>query len=1461
DGDGQPDHTVTADENGDYSVELDEPLTNGEEISVSATDKAGNKSEEPATTTAPDTTKPTVTVELSEDGKTISGTTEPGATVEIDVDGDGQPDHTVTADENGDYSVELDEPLTNGEEISVSATDKAGNKSEEPATTTAPDTTKPTVTVELSEDGKTISGTTEPGATVEIDVDGDGQPDHTVTADENGDYSVELDEPLTNGEEISVSATDKAGNKSEEPATTTAPLVADTPILTPGEAGTELQGGATVEPGENNVKVEISFNAEDANESPITITLEKGEDGTWDYKVDAPATLSAEDKAKLLDNIQVDANGKVTLGPDAIKDSSDVTVKGYDENDDVATDTKPVLADPAVVADEPQVTALAKGEMLVQPGENNTELTIEYTKPDGTPATIELVKQAVTQDGVTHEQWVAKNPSDDFSVNPSTGAVTFMASTEEGKNTVTATGKAEADGIPAVTTGEAIFDTSPNNTDAPRVELNGTDVVVTPGDDNTKLTVNYNDESGNPQQYVVNYDKATGTWTPATPVAGITVDPKTGAVTLAHTAVQDNGPVTAVGANDKGVTANSNDDIRSPVISDKTEESADAPTITPNADGSVTITKGDDNERFTINFVKEDDDNGTADEAANSSITAVKNSQGEWTLVDSNGQPVPASVATIDKDGTVKLQATAVEGGTTVKATGTDMFNNTADAEDKIANSNPKSNVPPKFDNVENAVFTVTVPEGDIDSFTFDFNLGFTSGGYEFKIPATATFTKVDGKWESTVVAKEYYSKLYNNGEAYWGNRVAGDFDLKALGYIDSNGLVGEDGVYTFKGTTAQNSYILSGKEYNEQLTNISYTDSTGKTTSMDNFNLINPNGVEPANPTHENPTDTTGLDQLDEPVVERNEDDRGGVIIKPNNDNADTMTVNFTDEDGKAVSLKATKDATGNWALASDSDLLPANSSIAKDGTITLGHDDVKDFSNVTATVEGVNAIPASKTIEADRDPLPEYIKGHEKAIVIPEDVYVNNGQVSSYGMTTLINYAQGVDGAPAHGTYTPASGATGSEGLDYTIDLSNDPNGDKQYIVMDKSFGRSPIGGRNDHNVVLKTGDGGDTVVIGNNLGYRAAADASEFNRNSYIDMGAGDDLLVVGGSNYDFDVARDPNAFNGLTIVHSPDDSRTMEENDVGDDIVNLKKINWADKDGGIVRHAEIRMGDGDDSVFILGSSGNTNPHLAIRDSYIDLGNGNNQLQVADYTEHFTSSLYQQRRGEIGDNTVITAGTDSNNYIKAHRIDGGSSILLKDGKDYVEFNDVMKATISTGAGDDTVKVKDELQGSTILLGDGNDTFIFEGTYLGADIISGGAGIDTLRIDGLPDGSGGHIVNGSMANIKGFEIIQLAPVKVLDITYEQLSTDATRTGPLKVQQIGEASGINRGAIDLGGNNWNSDAFIAGKPQNLNDGEGEWKVTGQVREDGIVYNVYHYSLAGSNTQNDVWVQDGMTII
>ncbi|OOH84138.1 hypothetical protein BMT54_12390, partial [Pasteurellaceae bacterium 15-036681] len=110
-------------------------------------------------------------------------------------DGDGQPDHTVTADENGDYSVELDEPLTNGEEISVSATDKAGNKSEEPATTTAPDTTKPTVTVELSEDGKTISGTTEPGATVEIDVDGDGQPDHTVTADENGDYSVELDEP------------------------------------------------------------------------------------------------------------------------------------------------------------------------------------------------------------------------------------------------------------------------------------------------------------------------------------------------------------------------------------------------------------------------------------------------------------------------------------------------------------------------------------------------------------------------------------------------------------------------------------------------------------------------------------------------------------------------------------------------------------------------------------------------------------------------------------------------------------------------------------------------------------------------------------------------------------------------------------------------------------------------------------------------------------------------------------------------------------------------------------------------------------------------------------------------------------------------------------------------------------------------------------------------------------------
>ncbi|WP_171456345.1 BapA/Bap/LapF family large adhesin, partial [Acinetobacter haemolyticus] len=212
--------TAVADEDGNYTVVLDEPLTNGEVVDVTATDEAGNESD-PTEAVAPDTTAPSApTAEFNEDGSEVSGTAEAGSTVTVK-DKDGNVLGTAVADEDGNYTVVLDEPLTNGEEVDVTATDEAGNESD-PTEAVAPDTTAPAApTAEFNEDGSEVSGTAEPGSTVTVK-DKDGNVLGTAVTDEDGNYNVELEDPLNDGEVVDVTATDASGNESD-PIEITAP--------------------------------------------------------------------------------------------------------------------------------------------------------------------------------------------------------------------------------------------------------------------------------------------------------------------------------------------------------------------------------------------------------------------------------------------------------------------------------------------------------------------------------------------------------------------------------------------------------------------------------------------------------------------------------------------------------------------------------------------------------------------------------------------------------------------------------------------------------------------------------------------------------------------------------------------------------------------------------------------------------------------------------------------------------------------------------------------------------------------------------------------------------------------------------------------------------------------------------------------------------------------------------------
>ncbi|MCL2894276.1 Ig-like domain-containing protein [Brenneria sp. MC1SB4.1] len=206
--------TTTADAFGVYSVTLPTALTNGETVTVTATDAANNISASTAAI-APDLTAPAAPTDLqvSADGASISGTVEAGSKVSI-TDATGNALGEVTVGEDGHFTVPLSPALTNGEAINVVASDAAGNASTA-ATSTAPDTTAPSTPADLlvAEDGTAVSGTAEAGSTVKI-TDAAGNELGSVTVGDNGSFTVPLSPALTNGEAINVVASDAAGNAS-----------------------------------------------------------------------------------------------------------------------------------------------------------------------------------------------------------------------------------------------------------------------------------------------------------------------------------------------------------------------------------------------------------------------------------------------------------------------------------------------------------------------------------------------------------------------------------------------------------------------------------------------------------------------------------------------------------------------------------------------------------------------------------------------------------------------------------------------------------------------------------------------------------------------------------------------------------------------------------------------------------------------------------------------------------------------------------------------------------------------------------------------------------------------------------------------------------------------------------------------------------------------------------------------
>ncbi|MDV2441751.1 Ig-like domain-containing protein [Acinetobacter gerneri] len=210
--------TAIADSAGHWSI-TPNPIADGTEGTVTATDAAGNVSTPVSTgvldQTVPDQTSPNAPVVTENNATGLAGTAEAGSTVTM-TDASG---HTVTttADSAGHWSI-TPNPIADGTEGTVTATDAAGNTSA-PVSTGLADLTAPNAPVVDENNAVGLAGTAEAGSTVTV-TDALG---NTVTAiaDSAGNWSI-IPNPIADGTEGTVTATDEAGNSSDPISTGTA---------------------------------------------------------------------------------------------------------------------------------------------------------------------------------------------------------------------------------------------------------------------------------------------------------------------------------------------------------------------------------------------------------------------------------------------------------------------------------------------------------------------------------------------------------------------------------------------------------------------------------------------------------------------------------------------------------------------------------------------------------------------------------------------------------------------------------------------------------------------------------------------------------------------------------------------------------------------------------------------------------------------------------------------------------------------------------------------------------------------------------------------------------------------------------------------------------------------------------------------------------------------------------------
>ncbi|WP_173655712.1 BapA/Bap/LapF family large adhesin [Sphingomonas turrisvirgatae] len=398
--------TATVGADGNYIATLSPVQANGGTLSVVQTDAAGNAS--PTTVVAaPDITAPTAPVAtVGPDGTTVTGTGEPGTSVTV-TSSTGTPLGTSTVAADGSFTVPIAPAQANGELVRVTLTDAAGNAS--PATAVrAPDITAPGApAATVSPDGTQVSGTGEPGATVTIS--GPGGVLGTAVVSPSGSYVATLTPPQIDGETLTVTQRDAAGNLSPSISVVapdgTAPNVPTAAVTADGSAvvGTGVAGSTISVTGPDGTVIGTATVAGDGSYTATLTTPQRNGELLGVTQADGSGNVSPRVPALAPDLTAPNAPTLIVAGDGA-------TVSGTGEAGATVTirnGAGAVIGSAVVAADGSYAAALtpaqANGGTLTATQADtagNISLPVSAAAPDIT-APLAPTGVAITPDGAT----------------------------------------------------------------------------------------------------------------------------------------------------------------------------------------------------------------------------------------------------------------------------------------------------------------------------------------------------------------------------------------------------------------------------------------------------------------------------------------------------------------------------------------------------------------------------------------------------------------------------------------------------------------------------------------------------------------------------------------------------------------------------------------------------------------------------------------------------------------------------------------------------------------------------------------------------------------------------------------------------------------------------------------------------------------------------------------------------